>query len=268
MITVVGLLLIDHILWLFGASPNVLPYARDYLKIITLGTMFQMVGFGLNAAIRGEGNPRIAMLSMFVSVVVNVILAPVFIFGFGWGMQGAALATVMAQAATAAWVVLYFLGGTSVLQFRARNLRLDWAICRSIVAIGSPACVMQLAASLLWSVLNNQLQTQGDKLSPRRRPGRGGDGRHLRRDDDGVHADLRAEPGGAADHRLQLRGPPLRPGEEDAGDGHPAGHCVDGLRLRCWRGCFPRRSSGFSAKRRRPRRPWWRWGPTRCGFAR
>ncbi len=163
-VTIVGLLLIDHILWIFGASANVLPYARNYLKIITLGTMFQIVGFGLNAAIRGEGNPRIAMLSMFVSVVVNVILAPVFIFGFGWGMQGAALATVMAQAATAAWVVLYFLGGTSVLKFRARNLRLDWAICRSIFAIGSPACVMQLAASLLWSVLNNQLQTQGDKL--------------------------------------------------------------------------------------------------------
>ena len=87
-VTVVGLLLIDPILRIFGASANVLPYARDYLKIITLGTMFQMVGFGLNAAIRGEGNPRIAMLSMFVSVVVNVILAPVFIFGFGWGCGG------------------------------------------------------------------------------------------------------------------------------------------------------------------------------------
>ncbi len=163
-ITVVGLQLIDPILRFYGASANVLPYARAYLRIITLGTMFQMVGFGLNAAIRGEGNPRIAMLSMFVSVVVNVILAPVFIFWFGWGMQGAALATVVAQAATAAWVLLYFLGGTSVLKFRARNLRLDRAICGSIFAIGSPACVMQLAASLLWSILNNQLQTQGDKL--------------------------------------------------------------------------------------------------------
>ena len=165
-ITVVGLQLIDPILRFYGASANVLPYARDYLKIITLGTMFQMVGFGLNAAIRGEGNPLIAMLSMFVSVVVNVILAPVFIFWFGWGMQGAALATVVAQAATAAWVLLYFLGGTSVLKFRAGTCGSTGRSARSIFAIGSPACVMQLAASLLWSILNHQLQIQGDKLTP------------------------------------------------------------------------------------------------------
>jgi putative MATE family efflux protein len=165
MVTVVGLLLIDHILRLFGASPSVLPYARDYLKIIALGTVFQMVGFGLNATIRGEGNPRIAMLSMLISVVVNVILAPVFIFWFGWGMKGAALATVLAQAATAAWVLLYFLGGTSVLRFRVRNLRLERAICANIVAIGSPPCVMQLAASLLWCILNNELRAHGGDLA-------------------------------------------------------------------------------------------------------
>jgi Na+-driven multidrug efflux pump len=80
-------------------------------------------------------------------------------------MQGAALATVVAQAATAAWVLLYFLGGTSVLKVRARNLRLDREICLSIVAIGSPACLMQLAASLLWSILNNELHTHGGDLA-------------------------------------------------------------------------------------------------------
>jgi putative MATE family efflux protein len=105
------------------------------------------------------------MLSMFVSVVVNVILAPVFIFWFGWGMKGAALATVIAQAATAVWVLLYFFGGTSVLRFHARNLRLDRQICGSIVAIGSPACAMQLAASLLWSILNNELETHGGDVA-------------------------------------------------------------------------------------------------------
>ena len=107
-----GLLLLDQILVLFGASETMLPYARDYLQIIILGTIFQMVGFGLNAAIRGEGNPRIAMLSMLISVVLNAILAPIFIFGFRWGMQGAALATVLAQAVSAVWVLAYFLGGT------------------------------------------------------------------------------------------------------------------------------------------------------------
>ena len=86
-----------------------------------LGTVFQMVGFGLNAAIRGEGNPRIAMLSMLISVLLNAILAPLFIFGFSWGMQGAALATVIAQAVAAVWVVSYFLGGASVLRFHAQT---------------------------------------------------------------------------------------------------------------------------------------------------
>ncbi|MEN6457413.1 MAG: MATE family efflux transporter [Thermoguttaceae bacterium] len=163
--TAVGLPLIDPILRFFGASEQVLPYARDYLQIITMGSVFQTVGFGLNAVIRSEGNPRIAMLSMLLSVVVNGILAPVFIFWFGWGMRGAALATVLAQAATAAWVLFYFVGGTSVLRFHTRYWRLDRAICRGIMAVGSPACVMQLAASLLWSVMNHELKAHGGDLA-------------------------------------------------------------------------------------------------------
>ncbi len=109
-ITAAGLLGLNRILVTCGASDTVLPYARAYLRIIVLGTVFQMISFGLNAAIRGEGNPRIAMLSMLISVLLNVILAPIFIFWFSWGMQGAALATVISQAVAAVWVVGYFLG--------------------------------------------------------------------------------------------------------------------------------------------------------------
>jgi putative MATE family efflux protein len=159
--TILGLLLVDRILGLFGATPTILPYAHDYLKIIILGTIFQTVGFGLNAAIRGEGNPRIAMLSMLISVVLNVILAPIFIFAFHWGMKGAALATVLAQAVSAVWVVAYFLTGTSVLRFHVRNLRLNWPVCVGIFVIGSPLCAMQLAACVLQAVLNRQLGIYG-----------------------------------------------------------------------------------------------------------
>ncbi|MEN6450104.1 MAG: MATE family efflux transporter [Thermoguttaceae bacterium] len=165
-ITAVGMQLINPILIVLGASDAVLPYARDYLQIIVLGAVFNIVGFGLNAMIRGEGNPKIAMLSMFVSVVVNAVLAPVFIFGFGWGMKGAALATVLAQAATTAWVFLYFLVGSSVLKFHLRNLRLNRRICLGIFAVGAPHCLMQLGASLQSGILNNQLQIQGDKVQP------------------------------------------------------------------------------------------------------
>jgi putative MATE family efflux protein len=164
-ITLAGMLWLDDILVLFGASEVTLPYARDYLWIIVLGTVFQMIAFGLNAAIRGEGNPKIAMLSMLISVLLNAILAPIFIFGFSWGMQGAALATVISQAVTAAWVVAYFLGGKSILRLHARSLRFDGGICRQILAFGSPPCAMQLAASVLQSILNHQLGRYGGDLA-------------------------------------------------------------------------------------------------------
>jgi putative MATE family efflux protein len=160
-ITALGLSFLDDILGFFGASRTVLPYARDYLQIIVLGTLFQMISFGLNAPIRGEGNPRIAMLSMLIGVVLNVILAPIFIFGFSWGMKGAALATVLSQAVSAAWVLGYFLSGASLLRLRLRNLWPQRPICGGILAIGSPHCAMQLVASVLQSILNHQLSIYG-----------------------------------------------------------------------------------------------------------
>lgn len=165
LITFLGLFWLDDILLLFGASEATLPYARDYLRIIVLGTVFQMFAFGLNAAIRGEGNPKTAMLSMLISVLLNFILAPIFIFRFSWGMQGAALATVISQAVTAAWVVGYFLGGKSILRLHARSLQLKGGICWQILAFGSPPCAMQLAASILQSILNHQLGHYGGDVA-------------------------------------------------------------------------------------------------------
>jgi putative MATE family efflux protein len=100
-LTVVGQAFLDRLLRLFGASETVLPYARDYLRIISMGTVLPVVGFGLNAVIRGEGSPRIAMFTLLIGVVLNAILASTFVFGFGWGMRGAALATVLSQAVSA-----------------------------------------------------------------------------------------------------------------------------------------------------------------------
>jgi putative MATE family efflux protein len=163
--TVGGLWFLDPLLKIFGASNHVLPYARDYLGIIVLGTTFQIVGFGLNAVIRGEGNPKIAMLTMLIGVLLNVALAPLFVFGFHWGMKGAALATVISQAVSAIWVLAYFLGGRSVLKLRLGNLRLDRSICGKILAFGSPLFTMQIAASVMNSILNNQLQAYGGDLA-------------------------------------------------------------------------------------------------------
>ena len=164
-LTVAGLSVLDPLLRLFGASDSVLPYARDYLEIIVLGTIFQVLGFGLNALIRGEGNPRIAMFTLLIGVLLNVVLAPLFIFGLHWGMKGAASATVLSQAVSAVWVLYYFLGGKSLLRLHLENLRLDGRICLAILAIGSPPFAMQMAASVMNSLMNNQLQTYGGDLA-------------------------------------------------------------------------------------------------------
>ncbi len=165
LITVLGLLFLDSVLRFFGASEAVLPYARDYLRVLALGSIFQVVSFGLNAAVRGEGNPWIAMFSILISVVLNAVLAPIFIFGFSWGMEGAALATVAGQAVSTVWVVAHFFGRASVLKLRLRNFRLSADLCLAIFATGSPTFLMQLVASLLQSLLNHQLGVYGGDLA-------------------------------------------------------------------------------------------------------
>jgi putative MATE family efflux protein len=163
--TALGLLWLVPLLRFFGATDNNLPFARDYAVVIVLGSVFQIVGFGLNNMIRAEGNPKIAMLTMLISVLLNVVLAPIFLFVFHWGMRGAALATVAAQAVSAAWVLGYFLSGRSLLRLRARNLRLQWPVCGRLLAIGSAPFALQVANSLVHSVINNQLRVQGGDLA-------------------------------------------------------------------------------------------------------
>lgn len=142
-----------------------MPYARQYLQIIVGGAVFQVVGFGLNAVIRGEGNPRIAMTTLLVGVFLNVLLAPILIFGLGWGIRVAAIATVVSQGVSASWVVAHFFGRKSVVKLRLRNIRLQWPLAAAICALGSPHFLVQLAASAMNSILNNQLEYYGGKLA-------------------------------------------------------------------------------------------------------
>ncbi len=164
-ITLLGYIFLDPLLKVVGASDVSQPYARDYLQIIVLGSIFQTMGFGLNAIIRGEGNPRVAMLTMLIGALLNTILDPLFLFGFGWGMQGAAAATVLSQAVSALWVLSYFLRGRGLLKFHVKSLRLQSSICRSIIIIGSPMFGMQLAASVMNAILNHQLRMNGGDLA-------------------------------------------------------------------------------------------------------
>lgn len=160
-VTVLGLIFLDPMLIAFGASPKVLPYARAFMQVILLGTVFQGVGFGMNNFIRGEGNPKIAMLTMLLGAFLNAALCPVFIFGLGLGVRGSAIATIIAQAISAAWVLRYFVSGKSTLKLRRQNLRLNGTVARQIVALGSAPFLLQLGASLVNVILNKSLQFYG-----------------------------------------------------------------------------------------------------------
>jgi putative MATE family efflux protein len=164
-IATLGLIFLEPLLKILGASESNLQYAMDYLRIILLGAPFQAVGFGMNNFIRGEGNPKIAMMTMLIGALLNTALDPLFIFVFKMGVQGAALATIISQAVSAIWVMRYFLSGQSMLTIKKEYLKLKWPIFKEIVSIGFSPFSMQLAASMVTILLNNNLQKYGGDLA-------------------------------------------------------------------------------------------------------
>lgn len=164
-ISIFGLIFIEPLLRIFGASEAVLPYAKEYLSIILLGTVIQTVGFGMNNFIRAEGNPRIAMFTMLIGAVLNTILDPIFIFVFGMGIRGAAIATVLSQVVSTAWVLYHFLGGGSTLKIHGKNLKLQIKIVTKIVALGTAPFLMQMAASVLNAIMNKSLNIYGGDIA-------------------------------------------------------------------------------------------------------
>jgi putative MATE family efflux protein len=164
-VTIVGLFSIDKLLPIFGASENTFGYAKDYIVIILAGTVFNITAFSMNHCIRAEGNPKRAASTMLVGAVLNTILDPLFIFTFNMGVKGAALATIISQAASAAWVLSYFLTGKSSLKLRLSNLKLIPNIVKSIFSIGISPFSMQIAASVVSITANKSLMTYGGDLA-------------------------------------------------------------------------------------------------------
>jgi len=164
-ISVAGLIFMDPLLKLFGASEVVLPYARAYLRIILFGAVFQSVGMGMNNFIRSEGNPQIAMMTMLIGAVLNTLLDPLFIFVFGWGIAGAAYATILSQAVSAIWVLYHFLYGKSTLKLRIKNYRLKPHVVGKITALGMAPFLMQFAASILNAIMNRSLSVYGGDVA-------------------------------------------------------------------------------------------------------
>ncbi len=159
--TVVGLLLLDKMLFLFGATETILPYAREYMSVILFGSLFYALGMGLNYSIRAEGNPRIAMATMLIGGVLNIILDPIFIYVLNKGIWGAAVATVISQMVSAIWVLMYFTRGQGVIRLKWRHLRVEWRLARQVFTNGSASFALQLVNSLMNVILNQSLKTYG-----------------------------------------------------------------------------------------------------------
>lgn len=164
-LTVLGLAFLEPLLRFAGASETILPYAGDYMRVILYGVIFNGIGFGMNNFIRGEGNPKMAMATMLIGAVLNIILDPLFIFVFNMGIGGAAWATVISQTIAGLWVLRYFLSKDSLLGLKLSAMRLDRQVILRILALGSAPFAMQIAASALNTILNNQLQQYGGDLA-------------------------------------------------------------------------------------------------------
>lgn len=160
-LTAIGLIFLKPILIFFGASPAVLPYATDYMRILLMGSVFLAVGTGMNNFIRAEGNPKMAMNTMLIGTVTNIFLDYLFIFIFKWGIKGAALATIISYAVTTTWVLHYFLSGKSKLKIRAQNFRLNKVLVKAIFIVGFPTFVLQITGSIQQLILNRSLAHYG-----------------------------------------------------------------------------------------------------------
>jgi MATE family, multidrug efflux pump len=165
-IALLGSVFTVPLLKLFGATDQILPYATQYARVILMGTIFFSFAMASNNIVRAEGNAKIAMYTMLISAGLNILLDPIFIFetiplinlpGLNMGIRGAALATVVAQATTAVYLLYYFLKGKSSLKFHMSNLKLDFVIIKEMIAIGSAAFFRQVAGSILAIILNKSL---------------------------------------------------------------------------------------------------------------
>ena len=164
-VSVIGLVFLEPILLLLGASSATMPYAKQFGFIILLGVILQNAGFGMNPFIRSEGNAVMAMVTMLIGAILNFILNPIFIFGLHMGVVGSALATVISQAVCSIWVLSYFLRGKSLLKLKRKNMKLQKKVVKEILEIGMSPFAMQMAAGLITVTFNKSLSKYGGDLA-------------------------------------------------------------------------------------------------------
>lgn len=161
-ISILGLIFLEPLLRIFGATANVMPYAKDYTSIILMGVPFNILSIALSNMARTDGNPRMSMYGILIGAVLNTILDPIYIFVFHWGVKGAAVATITAQIISCAVLALYFI--------KRGHMRLEWKamipsprLLRQICLLGSSSGITQLVACVMQIVMNNTLVYYGNR---------------------------------------------------------------------------------------------------------
>ena len=163
--SVVSLIFIDPILLFFGASEVTLPYAKDFMTVILIGNVVTHLYMGLNGLLRSMGRPEKAMLATILTVVINLILNPLFIFVFKWGIQGSALATVTSQIIMFVWQMRFFSNKSNFIHFKRGTFKLQGKIVKEMLAIGMSPFMMNAAATVIVIVINQGLIRTGGDLA-------------------------------------------------------------------------------------------------------
>lgn len=163
--TVVCLAFLDPILLFFGASEVTLPYARDYMQVILLGNIITHLYLGLNSVLRSAGHPQKAMYATIATVIINTALDPLFIYVFGWGIQGAAIATIVAQVISLLWLLYLFSDRKELLHFHRGIFRLRRKIVADSLAIGMSPFLMNLASCFIVILINLGLKEHGGDIA-------------------------------------------------------------------------------------------------------
>lgn len=164
-LTAVFIIFGKPILWAFGASENTIGYANDYLQIYIIGTVFVQIALGMNMFITTQGFAKTSMLTVVIGAALNIILDPVFIFMFNMGVRGAALATIISQGVSAAWVIRFLTGKRTTLHIKKHCMRINPQIMLPVLALGVSPFIMQSTESLLSVVLNTSLLKYGGDIA-------------------------------------------------------------------------------------------------------
>lgn len=159
-----GFLLKRPLLYLFGASDATFPYANDYISIYLLGTGFVMLSLGMNSFINAQGFGKTGMLSVLIGAFANIILDPIFIFGFHMGVKGAALATVISQGISAVWVIHFLTGSKVLIRLERRRMKVQLKLLKEIVGLGTSGFVMAITNGIVQIVCNAVLSGFGGDI--------------------------------------------------------------------------------------------------------